>query len=545
MLLSLSAVSTLAITVVASSSGGHGRTFNNPAVPGWHSDPSCVFVPDIENTTFCTASSFMSTPGLPIIASKDLMNWKLVGHALTRPELVPEFDTSLAQSDGIWAATIRYHDGVFYIVTIFTHTTEASGRSRFGLILNSTDPFRDDSWSAPMRYEPQYIDPDLFWDVDGKSYITSAGTYIQAVDLEHGVLGEPLNIWNGTEGVFLEGPHIYHHDGFYYLLVAEGGSGLNHSVTIARSKNLTGPYESNPANPVMSNRNTSEYFQNIGHADLFRDAFGRWWSSALAWRSGPSGTTYPMGREMVLTPVTWPPGEWPEFTPVQGRPETKLLYEDLRVGGDGPFVGASDSIDFAPGSQLPRNFIHWRWPQKDAYVVSAEGHPNTLELTPSAYSITDGYADVAPGYDIGNRTLITRKQTDTLFQFSVDVDYSPKSPNEEVGITAYLNQVQNHALGIINLLSNSSSNSSSESASLHFRFITSGTGSLQDSKMPAEVVPVPQEWMRNPIRLYLQAQNETHYTFSASSTANIADKRVLAVAEASVLSGGQGDFTGM
>lgn len=154
------------------------HVFTNPVLPGWHSDPSCVFVPEWNNTTFCTASSFLSTPGLPTMASKDLTSWKLVGHALTKPQDIPEFDQSLAQSDKIWAATIRYHDGIFYIVTIYTHTTRTAGRIRFGLILQTANPYDDAAWKDPIRYEPDYIDPDIFWDRDGKAYITSAGTYL-------------------------------------------------------------------------------------------------------------------------------------------------------------------------------------------------------------------------------------------------------------------------------------------------------------------------------------------------------------------------------
>ncbi|GAB7335013.1 hypothetical protein MBLNU13_g06876t1 [Cladosporium sp. NU13] len=280
------------------------------------------------------------------MASKDLGNWKLVGHALTKPEEVPEFDQTLAQSDGTWAATIRYHEGTFYIVTIYTHTTQTARCTRFGLILQTSNPYDDDAWKVPIRYKPDYIDPDIFRDHDGKVYITSAGTYLQEVDLRNGSLSELLNIWNSSQGVFLEGSHIYFKDDFYYLLVAEGGSGVSHSVTMARSKHSTGPYEGNPSNPVLTNRDTTEYLQNIGHADLFRDAHRYWWSAALAWRSGPEPVAYPIGRETVFTPVEWPCGGWPTFAPVRGTEEGHKLRQTLDVEGDGPFVARPDNVDF-------------------------------------------------------------------------------------------------------------------------------------------------------------------------------------------------------
>lgn len=252
-----------------------------------------------------------------------------------------------------------------------------------------------------------------------------------------------------------------------------------------------------------------------------------------------------MGRDTVMTPVEWPEGEWPTFVPVRGSERGHKLRQNRKVGGTGPFVAEPDNIDFTPGSKPPRNLVYWRWPQKDSYVVSPSGRPNRLQLTPSLFSITDGYKDLTMGYDVGDRTLVTRKQTDTLFQFSVDVEFTPKAANEEVGVTAYLNQVQNHAFGIVNLHKTSFTNASSaQEPSLHFRFITSGTGSLKDPKRAPTIVLVPKEWTQSSIRLYVQAQNETHYTFSAVSTKNIADKRVLAFGEGSILSGGQGDFTG-
>jgi hypothetical protein len=178
-------------------------------------------------------------------------------------------------------------------------------------------------------------------------------------------------------------------------------------------------------------------------------------------------------------------------------------------------------------------------------VVSPPDHPGTLELTPSSFSITDGYKNIVAGYDVGHRTLVVRKQTDTLFQYSVDIEFAPKAANEEVGVTAYLNQVQNHALGIVNLPNNASTNATAgQQSALCFRFITSSKGSLESLDKPPVLMPVPGEWRQHPIRLYIQAQNETHYTFSAASTKKIFDKRVIALGEASTLSGGQGDFTG-
>ncbi|GAB7335014.1 hypothetical protein MBLNU13_g06877t2 [Cladosporium sp. NU13] len=148
-------------------------------------------------------------------------------------------------------------------------------------------------------------------------------------------------------------------------------------------------------------------------------------------------------------------------------------------------------------------------------------------------------------YDVGHRTLVARNQTDKLFQYSVDIEFAPKAANQEVGITAYLNQVQNHALGLVNMPNNVSINATAGNHPyLYVRFITSSKGSLESLYRAPVLVSVPDEWSKAPIRLYVQAQNEIHYTFSAASTKKISDKRVIALGEASTLSGGQGDFTG-
>jgi beta-xylosidase len=134
-------------------------------------------------------------------------------------------------------------------------------------------------------------------------------------------------------------------------MTAEGGSVLNHSVTIARSANISGPYESFAANPVLTNRNTSEYFQNVGHADLFQDQRSQWWSSAWL---GAQGRTYPMGREMVLTPVIWNKGCWPA---ARGTESGWYLPSSTDIPGDGPYADGPDVVDFKPNSTISRDFF--------------------------------------------------------------------------------------------------------------------------------------------------------------------------------------------
>ena len=168
----------------------------------------------------------------------------------------------------MYAPNLRYHDGVFHVTCTYDFTT--------GTVFKTTDPFDNAAWSDPVIYNSSSIDPDLFWDDDGKVYLTSAGIIQQEIDLETGSVTEPVQIWNGTGGPSPEGPHIYKKDGYYYLMIAEGGTELGHSVVIARSKNISGPWDAYENNPVLSNANTTEYFQTVGHADLFQDANDKW-----------------------------------------------------------------------------------------------------------------------------------------------------------------------------------------------------------------------------------------------------------------------------
>lgn len=286
------------------------KTFHNPILPGWNSDPSCTFVKELDNTFFCTVSSFLAFPGVPVYASKDLVNWKLASNALTRPEQLPELSRNSQQNEGIWASTIRYHEGTLYLITSYVSWYEGWGPKI--LLFTTTDPYDDASWTGPLHVEnpANDIDPDLFWD-NGKVYMSvAAGIYVSEIDLSTGTATEPSRVWNGTGDRNPEGPHFYHKDS-YFLMIGEGGTETNHSVTIARSEDFKGPFVGAPQNPILTAKNTDRYFQTVGHADLFQDASGNWWGVALATRSGPDWEIYPMGRETVLFAVNWEEDEWP------------------------------------------------------------------------------------------------------------------------------------------------------------------------------------------------------------------------------------------
>ncbi|KAJ3522188.1 hypothetical protein NMY22_g11999 [Coprinellus aureogranulatus] len=314
--------------VSAQEQSRRNSTYYNPILPGFHPDPSCIFLQEWDDTFFCASSSFNAFPGIPIHASKDLQNWKLIGHVLNRKEQLPRLAETNRSTSGIWAPTLRYHKKNFYLVTTLVDDDKPqSDSSRWdNIIFKGSDPYNPSSWGIAKHIKFEGYDTEPFWDSDGKAYITGAhawqvkpGIWQAEADLDTGKVGEFKQIWEGTGGLAPEGPHIYKKDGHYYLLAAEGGTGLEHMVTISRSKNINGPFESNPANPILTSTNTSSYFQTIGHADLFQDGSGNWWAVALSTRGGPEYKHFPMVRETVLAPVSWRKGEWPVATQVSGK----------------------------------------------------------------------------------------------------------------------------------------------------------------------------------------------------------------------------------
>ncbi|KAI0144235.1 glycoside hydrolase family 43 protein [Hypoxylon sp. NC0597] len=527
---------------VASSAVVHSfnSTYYNPVLPGWHSDPSCT---QVDGTFFCVTSTFISFPGLPIYASKDLINWKLVSHTWNRESQLPGVSwNTTGQQQGMYAATLRHHDGEFYVICVYLGVPEGI----LGVVFKSKDPFSDEAWGDPVIFHPKSIDPDIFWE-NGKVYVATQSIILQELDLDTGELSQPpVSLWNGTGGVWPEGPHLYKKDGWYYLMIAEGGTELGHSITIARSRSITGPYDAYENNPILTNRGTDEYFQTVGHGDLFQDAAGNWWGMCLATRSGPEWEIYPMGRETVLFPVTWDEGEWPVLQPVRGKMSGwKLPPPNRDVPGDGPFNSDPDVYDFEEGTRIPRNLVYWRVPREGAFSVTTKG----LQIVPSRNNLTGTPLSTVTPELSGQQGLsfVGRRQTDTLFTFSVDLAFNPQQPGQEAGVTVFLTQVNHIDLGVVLLPENSNSSYPSRrkreeeaKTKLAFRFRAEGTGVAPEPK----IIAGPKHWLDGPIRLQIETANATHYNLAAASAADPKASIIIGTAPAGLVSGGNGSFVG-
>lgn len=273
----------------------------NPILPGFHPDPSICRVGE---DYYLVCSSFEYFPGVPIFHSTDLSRWTQIGNVLDRPSQLRL--AGAASSGGIYAPTLRHHDGRFHLIV--TNATPGQGN----LLVTATDPAGP--WSEPVMLPGvPGIDPDLAWDRDGTCWCTVAGVGQVRLDLTTGrTIGEPQRIWSGTPGAKApEAPHLYRIGEYWYLLIAEGGTERGHGVSIARGPAPNGPFEPCPANPILSHRGTDDPIQNTGHADLVQAPDGSWRMVLLGVRPG-GGTPgwHVLGRETFLAPVTWV-DDWP------------------------------------------------------------------------------------------------------------------------------------------------------------------------------------------------------------------------------------------
>ncbi|KAI7464224.1 glycoside hydrolase family 43 protein [Hortaea werneckii] len=546
-------------------------TFFNPILPGFHPDPSCISVPELDWTFFCATSSFAAFPGIPIHASKDLVHWKLISNALARPEQLPDLAIINGSTSGIWAPSLRYHDGTFYIMTtlVFDHEPQSNFSRWDNFLISTTDPYNSTAWSDPIHFPFVGYDTDPFWDPqdNNKTYVTGSHAYriypaiTQApIDLNTGELEyDPVILWNGTGGNAPEGPHVYYKDDYYYLMIAEGGTGIGHMETIARSRSLNGEYyHAYDGNPIVTNANTSAYFQTVGHADLFQDRKGQWWGVALSTRSGPEYEVFSMGRESVLAPVTWEEGGWPIWSNITGKMEGwPLPASEAITQGEGQLLNTPDHLTFPPNSTLPPHLTHWRIPVRENHQVSAPNHPNTLQLTASVLNLT-GHDGVTAFHRQG-QTFLARRQVDTFFTFAANLDISDlRREEDEAGISIFLTQNHHYDLGIVMLPSPSPTDPPSTTPSLtpHFRLrgiSSSSSSSSAPTGFPTLILPLNHTWLSpfpspshpnptpNSIRLAITASNRTHYALSAAPAGAEHLRQTLGYAPAAGVSYG---FTG-
>ena len=389
--------------------------YQNPILPGFHPDPSICRVGD---DFYLVTSSFEYFPGLPIYHSRDLVHWEQIGHCLTRDSQV-HLVTGAPNCLNIYAPTIRYHDGLFYVIV-----TNVTGDNHGNFIITAKDPAGE--WSDPIALPFPGIDPSLFFDEDGKVYYlgTDGGIYLSEMDITTGAaIGETDRLWQGTANN-PEGPHLYKTDGMYYLLLAQGGTELCHMAVLARSESILGPYEPCPHNPILTNIGQSLPIKAAGHADLVEDADGNWWAVCLGIRPLAYPFRHNLGRETMLVPAKWENG-W-LYAGENGAvlPEFTVAHAPKAWAASGYVPGSAVTDEFQGETLHPMwNLIYNPVPG----LVQCTG--NGLELHGNGVSLWED----AP------KAWLGRRQEHFCCTAETELAFVPGQEGEEAGLTVYMN----------------------------------------------------------------------------------------------------------
>lgn len=392
--------------------------YKNPVLKGFYPDPS---VCTANGKYYMVCSSFQYFPGVPLFWSDDLVNWKQIGYVLTRHSQV--MLDKIPASGGVFAPTIRYNDGRFYMVT----TNDTTHRNFY---VYTDDIYGE--WSEPIEVDQGGIDPSLYFE-DGRTFFISNGEddygeggVVQCeIDIATGKkLSHSKSIWKGSGGRYLESPHIYKIDGRYILMAAEGGTEYGHMITYAVADNIWGEYKTAPNNPILTNRNKAPYIiQGIGHGDLVFDKHGNLYILSLGFRQTGIWMPYHnLGREVFLTPAHFD--------------ENGLLY----AGND----GTTDEIYEINGSfeqeKLPVYTFKNTDPDID-WCYLRKYHPDNYELSSERYVLkgTDITLD-----DVDSPTFIALRQRDFVMELSADV----KIDRGEGGITMYMCENEHYDIAL-------------------------------------------------------------------------------------------------
>jgi xylan 1,4-beta-xylosidase len=416
-------------------------TFRNPIVPGFQPDPSIARVGD---DFYLVNSTFAWFPGIPVYHSRDLVNWRLISHAIDRPGML-DFSGLKVVTDGVYAPTIEWHKGRFYI---FNTCVRCPGKIGGNFYVTATNP--EGPWSDPVPLDFDGIDPGLFVDDDGRAWLLNNGPpigqpryeghraiWIQEFDLAAGRLIGPRKLLvdggvNPAEKpIWAEGPHIYKVGGWYYLMAAEGGTADRHSQTIYRSRRPDGPYRPGPFNPILTQRDMPadrpDRVEATGHADLVMLDDGTWWGAFLATRPFAGQSTL-LGRETWLLPVRWVDG-WPRF---------------LEPNEPVPMVVPRPNL---PASPAPK----WaRWTD-EFHVLSGEWLRMRNPTPEPWFALDRGLRLTARPVAAGGRgqpAFLGRRLRHPTATYTTRLEFQPKADGDFAGLLALISEDHFLALGV-------------------------------------------------------------------------------------------------
>jgi xylan 1,4-beta-xylosidase len=385
----------------------------NPVLPGFHPDPSILRVGD---DYYIATSTFEWAPGVRVHHSRDLVHWRPLGGILTDRRLLDL--TGVPDSGGVWAPDLTYAHGLFHLVYGVVDNYASGFKDVRNYLV--TAPSIEGPWSDPVPLPGRGFDAALFHDDDGSTWLlgmlfdSRPGRGFSGIDIQLLEQGKPVGaarpLFEGTVPL-VEGPHLYKVDGWYYLVVAEGGTGYEHGVTVARSRDLLGPYEPDPNGPMMTSRHDPTLaLQKAGHGCLVRTQDGSWYMAHLAARPYTQRGRCVLGRETAIQRVEWVDG-WP------------------RVAGGVPAVDV-------PAPDLPPH----PWPESDSSGVEwstlrRPASPDWLTVDGARWTVHGGQSP----YGTRSPSLVGRPVTDRRCALSATMAFRPASVHQAAGVTGYYN----------------------------------------------------------------------------------------------------------
>ncbi|MDX2030010.1 MAG: glycoside hydrolase family 43 protein [Blastocatellia bacterium] len=438
------------------------KKIHNPILRGFNPDPSIVRVGD---DYYIATSTFEWFPGVQIHHSRDLVNWRLLARPLNRASQLNMLGDP--DSCGVWAPCLSYDNGLFYL--IYTDVKRYGRTSQPGSVgagLRDMHNYLvtcatiDGEWSDPVFLNSSGFDPSLFHDDDGRKYLVNqlwdhrpgqnrfAGIVLQEYSPTEGrLIGERRNIFIGTAIWFTEAPHLYKRNGYYYLITAEGGTGWGHAVTMARSRELLGPYELHPDKYVLTSRNRPDaQLQRAGHADLVETNSGDTYMVYLCGRPLPNRGRCTLGRETAIQKMAWGEDDW-LYT--EARDAFAQIETPAPALPPHPFAAPPLREDF-DGESLPMDFQWLRSPFPEE-LFSLTARPGYLRL----------FGRETPG-SMFRQALVARRQQAHCYSASTAVEFEPQHYQQQAGLICYYNGSKFHYLYI----------STDEAVGKHLRVMT-------------------------------------------------------------------------
>jgi xylan 1,4-beta-xylosidase len=431
---------------------------HNPILPGCNPDPSILRVGE---DYYIATSTFEWFPGIAIHHSKDLKHWRPLTHALSRPS---QFDlTRVMPSTGVWAPSLTYNaqQKLFYLCYTLVSSLNCGLFDMDNYVV--TSPSIEGPWSDAIYLSSSGFDPSFLHDDDGRQWVAALvwdfregyehPGYICVQEYsvkEKRLIGERKDIYHSKELGCVEGPHLYRRNGYYYLMTAEGGTGYGHACMLSRSRNVLGPYETSPHNPVFTSTdrkyngiqhldyrkpflyNPASPLQKSGHGSLVETPGGECYIAHLCARPLMPELRSPLGRETAIQKVEWTDDGWLRLAgggnlaqlevPAPNLPEVRFSTPPRRDHFDAPTLGLDWSTLRAPMDES------WGSLTKRPGYLRLRGRESLCSLN--------------------NISLVARRVRSFHYQAETCVEFEPKNFQQMAGLVCLYDNVNHYFLRI-------------------------------------------------------------------------------------------------